>query len=97
MTSVGVIVSTYIFLGHLGDIKFYAGSCLGMFFHSTIIQTVVFGMNQTLNTYVSQAYGAKNIRMVGVYFNKGLIICCFMLPMMVALIMNADSILKMLG
>ena len=57
----------------------------------------IFGFNAVLETFVSQAYGNRNMRMCGVYLNRGrFMILCLFVPIMI-LLLNVESILVSLG
>lgn len=58
------------------------------------VTSVAFGLNGALETLVSQAYGARELSLCGVYLNRSrLIITIFFLPLILLLI-NTSSILK---
>lgn len=96
-----------IFLGHykghtdeLGDndgSAFIAGIGLGNRCIQFMGLTLILGMNAALDTLVSQAAGAGNMELCGVYLNRGRFVMSVMFIPMMILSFNMESILIHLG
>jgi multidrug resistance protein, MATE family len=57
----------FFFVGNLNDTQSLAAVGLGNMFINISAFALFFGMNAALETLVSQAYGAKNLPLCGVY------------------------------
>ena len=62
------------FVGHLGFEDVMAGVGLANMYMNVVCLSLIFGMNMTLNTVVSQAFGFGDYRMCGVFLNRARII-----------------------
>ena len=67
-----------IFLGHLGDSKLLNGIGLGNNYLTLVGMMGISGLLMALDTLVSQAKGAGNIEMCGVYLNRSRFIVTLM-------------------
>ena len=77
------LTSVYI-IGHIHDKVAMAGIGMGNVLIGTFFMAFCFGLNGTLESKVSQAYGSKNFEMCGVWLNRGRIInTLIMLPIMI--------------
>ena len=63
-----------IFAGTLNDSAMLAGVGLGTTLLNVVILEPLLGMNGALETLISQAYGAKQLQLCGVYINRARII-----------------------
>ncbi len=59
------------FIGHLGDPYLISGVALGTLYLYTFGLTVLQGFNSVVSTLVSQSYGQGDMRLCGIYFNRG--------------------------
>jgi multidrug resistance protein, MATE family len=68
-----------IFLGHLNKAELLAGVGVGNMFQNFCGLSIIIGLNGALETLVSQAYGAGNLGLCGIYLNRGrfVLICTF--------------------
>ena len=55
--------------------------------------SIVIGLNSALETYVSQAAGAKNLELCGVYLNRARVITLLLAIPVTAILLNAKTIL----
>jgi Na+-driven multidrug efflux pump len=74
LSALFVEVINTAFVGHLGSQQMMAGVGLANMFLNVTGLSVCFGINNILNTLVSQAFGLDNYRMCGVYMNRSRII-----------------------
>ena len=51
-----------IFVGHMGNNSMIAGVGLGNLFINMLCQAAIIGTNHAVATFVSQAYGARNMK-----------------------------------
>ena len=63
------------FIGHLGDPSLVAGVGLGNMYINALGFAVMIGLNTTIVTLVSQTLGQGNMRLCGIYLNRGRIVC----------------------
>jgi len=74
-----------------------AGVGLGNTTQNLVALSIVYGLNSTIETLVSQAWGAGEKKLCGVYLNRGrLILSLFFIPIFIIL-ENTESILIYLG
>jgi Na+-driven multidrug efflux pump len=69
-----VYVVNTAFAGHLGDEAELAGVGMANMFVNILCLSVIYGLNETLNTFVSQSYGLGDYRMCGVFHNRSRIV-----------------------
>ena len=59
------------FTGHLGAENKVAGVGIGIIYINLLFLSALWGFNGALNNLVSQAFGAGNLKLCGVYLNRG--------------------------
>ena len=70
-----------IFLGHLNKPELVAGSGIGNMWMNMTGLSIVIGLNGALETLTSQAFGAKNLDLCGVYLNRSrFVMIMFFIP-----------------
>lgn len=85
------------FIGHLNDELLIGGVGIGNMVQNIFAISIIYGFNSVLDTLISQAAGAGNTEMCGVYLHRGrFIITCLYLPMCLIL-MNCEPALVWLG
>ena len=58
-----------------------------------LVYMLMMGLNSALDTLISNAAGAGNVQLCGVYLNRGrFILCCVFTPLILAMV-NVESIL----
>ena len=62
------------FVGHLGDPVLVAGVGLGNMYINTMGLSILIGINTVISTLSSQSYGQGNLKLCGIYLNRGRII-----------------------
>ncbi len=98
MISVSMIMQINIgFAGRLNDTYILAGIGIANMYTNTVIQSLIIGMNSTLNTLVSQAFGQKNLKLCGTYLNRARVIITLMFIPFAIPVFYAESILLKLG
>lgn len=86
-----------IFLGHLNQPALVAGVGLGNVITNVFGFSLIVGLNGALETLVSQAYGAKNLHLCGIYLNRGRFVILAMFIPSVAILMQTEKIFVMTG
>ena len=70
-----------VMLGHLNKPDLLAGVGIGNMFANMMGLSIVVGLNGALETLISQAYGAGDIKLCGVYLNRGrFVLLAFFVP-----------------
>ena len=90
-------VSNMIFAGMLNDSILLAGVGLATTAINIFLFVPIWGMNGTVETLVSQAFGANNIHLCGVYVNRGRLINLVMFVPLAILLCFSESILVQFG
>lgn len=85
------------FAGHLGDEAVMAGAGMANMWLNIFCLSLTVGLNATLNTLVSQAYGFGDFRMCGVYLNRARIVFTLMFIPITILLLNTERIFVSLG
>lgn len=84
LTNVLAFVSNIViivFAGQLDDPIYVAAIGLSLSFNVVMISSLMIGLNAAQETLTSQAFGAKNLQLCGLYLNRGmLILICFYVP-----------------
>ena len=89
-------ITCLIFTGHIGGSVYLDGTALAISFGNVTGTSIVVGVSSGMDTLCSQAYGGKNYRLVGVYFQRaGLLLLLVCFPIW-ALWLNAESLLILL-
>ena len=92
-----VNLASVYYIGHAEDTIVMAGLGMGNVLISAICMAFCFGLNGTLESKVSQSYGAKDYEMCGIWLNRGRAIAtCLMLPISI-LFLSSGTILKAIG
>lgn len=84
-------------MGHESDPDLIAGVGLGAMLLNVCCFAISQGLNGTLETYVSQAYGAKRYKQCGVYLNRARAILLVVLFPVAIIFIFADYILIAAG
>ena len=85
------------FIGHIGDSKAMAGVGMGNVLVGMFAMAFSWGLNGTLESKVSQCYGAKEYRMCGVWLNRGRAINSLLMVPMSILFLSSGRFLKAIG
>ena len=86
-----------IFTGHIGRGVYLDGAALAISFSNITGTSIIIGMGYGMVTLCSQAYGAQNYTLVGVYFQRAMILCLLFCFPIWALWLNAEQILILLN
>jgi MATE family multidrug resistance protein len=60
-----------VFIGQLNDPVLLSAVGIGNVVLNSIGTSFIFGLNSGLETLVSQAFGAKNFKLCGIYLQRG--------------------------
>ena len=72
------------FIGALNDQSLLAGVALGIMTISMLAITFMYGLNATIETFVSQSFGAQKFEQCGTVLNRGkIVLTLFLLPVYV--------------
>ena len=82
-----------LFAGHIGKGLNLDGAALAISFSNITSKSLIIGFSTGMDTLCSQAYGAKNYRLVGLYFQRALLIGLLLCLPIIALCLNAEPIL----
>ena len=85
-----------IFTGHIGPGVYLDGTGLALSFANVTGTSFIIGFSSGMDTLCSQAYGGKNYRLVGVYFQRAILLSLLVCFPIWALWLNAESILILL-
>ena len=85
------------FLGHLGDPNLIAGIGLGASYLNLVGLTLIHGILMAMDTLVSQAKGAGNLELCGVYLNRSRFVLTMLFIPMVFLSFYVEKILVAIG
>lgn len=85
------------FIGHLGDTNLVAAVGLGNMYFNTFGLAVYLGLNQTLLTLSSQAYGQGNLVLCGVYQNRARIVCTLAFIPITVIMFFSKEVFKLIG
>ena len=85
-----------MFTGHIGVATYLDGAALALSFANVTGASIVVGFSSGMDTLCSQAYGGKNYRLVGVYFQRAILLSLLVCFPIWALWLNAESILILL-
>lgn len=80
-----------IFAGQMNDEVSLAAVGLGDVITSILVLTFLIGLNNTQETLTSQAFGSGQLKLCGVYLNRGrLIVLTFYLPLALLLFLLSE-------
>jgi len=86
-----------MFIGHSCSKDVLAAVGMGNVLISAFCMAFCFGLNGTLESKISQAYGANNYEMCGVWLNRGRKICSFIFLPIACLFYGSEMMLKAIG
>ena len=98
MGSFAVVVTNAIFAGHMKDPAILAavglcGVCCNM-----MVLSIMIGLNGAQETLTSQAFGAQNYHLCGLYLNRGrLILTVFFIPCALVTMIFGEVIFRAMG
>ena len=90
-------VISLFFAGHIGKGVYLDGAALALSFSNITCKSVIIGFSSGMDTLCSQAYGAKKYRLLGVYFQRAVVISFVWCLPILALCLNAEPILKFIN
>ena len=85
-----------LFAGHIGPGVYLDGTALALSFANVTGTSFIIGFCSGMDTLCSQAYGGKNYRLVGVYFQRAILLSLLVCFPIWALWLNVESILILL-
>ena len=81
------------YMGHIGNSRIIVAFGLGNLIEGLFVAAVIFGFNATSENEFGKAYGAGNMKHVGVYLNRGKLILSVAMIFCLAAIFNTKLIL----
>jgi MATE family multidrug resistance protein len=97
MVNILVEVMNLIFIGHLNDASMLAGVGMGNMTQNLCGLSIILGFNSTIDTLVSQSAGTGEIKMCGVYLNRGRFVMTVIFVPILFIIMNTENMLIFIG
>ena len=97
LSSIITMIVSYTFAGHLDKTQLAA---LGLTFsvNNIMVVSLLIGLSSAQETLTSQAFGANDLHLCGVYLNRGFfIIMAFFIPLAVIPSMFAEKIFMAMG
>jgi MATE family multidrug resistance protein len=91
-----LIVVSVMFVGHLGELEL-ASAAIASSFAGVTGNSLLIGMASGLDTLCSQAYGAKQYHMLGIYTQRAIFVLYLVCIPVAAVWYNMDSLLMLLG
>ena len=79
------VINTY-FIGHIGSESHVAGAGMANMLNNIVARSVLYGVTDSLNTFVSQAFGNKDYYMCGVYLNRARVLICIVYVIVVMIL-----------
>lgn len=83
--------------GHLGDQAVMAGVGMATMFSNIFCNSLMMGLNSTLDTLISQAKGFGDLHLCGVYLNRARIALTLMFIPLAILLLNTERVFLLLG
>ena len=97
ISSFSIQVANTAFIGHLGDPAAMAGVGMATMYVNIFCNSLMVGLNSTLNTLISQAVGLGDYRMCGIYFNRSRIVLTLIFIPLAFLLLQTERIFNVLG
>ena len=98
LSSMTTVIVSYMFAGHMNDPVKLAAIGLAFSVNSILVLSLLIGLNAAQETLTSQAFGANDLRLCGVYLNRGFfILIAFFIPLAVIPSFFARSIFMAMG
>ena len=94
---IAMITVNMVATGHIGGQESIAAVGVGVSFMTLFVNATHYGMNSAIDTLVSQAFGSGNLKLCGMYLQRGRVICCFTLLPISILFIFSQPILISLG
>ena len=86
-----------IFAGRFNDETKLAGVGLGFTINHMLGLCIIMGMSNAMDTLISQAYGAGNLTLCGMYLNRARVITTIAFIPVTIVLLNAKTLLLFLG
>ena len=86
-----------VFAGRFNDETKLAGVGLGCTMNHMLGLCIIYGLSNALDTLISQAYGAGNLTLCGVYINRARVITSIVFIPVTLALMSTKPILLFLG
>ena len=88
-----VLLINVIFAGRLNDPAKMAGVGLGTTMNHILGLCILFGMNNAMDTLISQAHGSGNLTLCGVYLNRARVIGTLSFIPVAIILFNVETLL----
>lgn len=90
-------ITTVVYIGHNCSNEIMAGMGMGQVIIGAFCMAFCYGLNGTLESKVSQSFGAQNYEMCGVWLNRGRAINTILMIPMVFFFFSSKHILEAIG
>ncbi len=97
ISAFSIQVANTVFAGHLGDPAIMAGVGMATMYVNIFCNSLMIGLNSTLNTLLSQAVGFDDFHLCGVYLNRSRIVLTLMYVPLAILLLQTRTIFDALG
>lgn len=93
-----MVVTNGVFAGHTNDSTMIAVVGLSGVCCNILVLSLMIGINSAQETLTSQAFGAGNLQLCGVYLNRGIfVLTAFFIPLAIIVMFFTEEILLALG
>ena len=93
----GINSLNFFFVGYLEDNAQMAGLSMGMAIANVGCRSVIMGVDQALDTLISQTYGQKNLHLCGIYLNRARFVNIIIFVLLLPLLLKTEDILVYIG
>ena len=93
----GMDIVSWMFIGHLDNSDYISGIGLGLFFTYVFFRSQAVGLGGGIETLWSQAFGAKNKYLAGVFYNSSQIIITILFLFQLIVFVNSEKLLLLVG
>ena len=98
MIAFATVVTNGVFAGHMDRPVYLASMGLASVCCNIMVLSVLIGLNGAQETLTSQAFGAGNLQLCGIYLNRGrFILFAFVLPIALIPMVFGEQILLAIG
>jgi MATE family multidrug resistance protein len=93
----GTEITNVVFIGYLNDTALLAGVGMGNMIANLAAMSAFYGFSSAMDTLQSQAAGAGNLELCGVYLHRARVIICIIYVPILFLLLNCKPFLLAVG